>query len=847
MKSETGFDHRLYDRFPTEGERPEGELEALADVWCGPKGWGWFTAINNNYVGILFVGAAFLFFILAGILALVMRAQLAVPEAGLVGVDTYNQLFTMHGTVMMFLFAVPMVEAIAVLLLPQMLGARDLPFPRLGAYALWAYVVGGLVFFGSIFFSLAPDGGWFMYPPLSSKTYSPGINADFWLLGIGFIEISAIAGAIEIIVGVMRTRAPGMTLARMPIFAWAMLIFAVMIIIAFPSVILATTLMELERLFDWPFFDAARGGDPLLWQHLFWFFGHPEVYIIFLPAAGAMSAMIPAVARHPLIGHRLVVMAMLATGFISFGVWSPHMFTTGMPAMSVGFFSAASMAVSIPAGVQVFAWIATMAAGKMRFNTPGLFIIGGLFTFVMGGLTGVMVAMVPFDWVVHDTYFIVAHLHYVLIGGMVFPVFAALYFWAPMASRRALSERWGKAAFWLMFTGMHVTFLPMHLTGLMGMPRRVFTYLPGRGLDLVNLISTVGAFIFAVGVLIVLIDLIRNFRPATDDNAGNVYGGPGLEWLPTGLYSVRSIPVVKSLYPLWDQPGLAEEVEQGRYFLPRTATGERETLVTSPLNAEPQYLARMPRPSPWHFWAAIFTAVFFLLLVPGAYGAAAVAGVIAVVAMMGWAWKLDEPMSKATVDIGAGIRVPTYASGTMGHGWWAMTILLFVAGVIAAMSAFSYVFLWSRRPDLWIDPPAMWSLVAVVGGYVLAIALMLVARRAVRLDRPRAPTVATGMVVLAAALIGAAWWTDWSTWTAAGLDPARTGQGATVFAFLGWQGFYVIVCALMALYVVMRWAKGRVHPARPTTFDVIALFHVFVASQAGLAALLTRLFPGVGV
>ncbi|GAD58699.1 cbb3-type cytochrome c oxidase subunit I [Brevundimonas sp. BAL450] len=845
MKSETGFDHKLYERFPTEGERPEGELEALEKVWCGPKGWGWFTAINNNYVGILFIGAAFLFFTLAGILALVMRTQLAVPDAGFVGVDTYNQLFTMHGTIMMFLFAVPMVEALAVLLLPQVLGARDLPFPRLGAYALWAYLVGGLIFFCSIFFSLAPDGGWFMYPPLTSKTYSPGINADFWLLGIGFIEISAIAGAIEIIVGVMRTRAPGMTLAKMPIFAWAMLIFAVMIIIAFPSVILATTLMELERLFDWPFFDAARGGDPLLWQHLFWFFGHPEVYIIFLPAAGAMSTMIPVIARHRLVGHPLVVMAMLATGFISFGVWSHHMFTTGMPTMSVGFFSAASMAVSLPAGVQVFAWIATMAAGKMRFNVPGLFILGGLLIFVMGGLTGVMVAMAPFDWVVHDTYFIVAHLHYVLIGGMVFPVFAAIYYWTPFAGRRRLSERTGKIAFWLMFTGMHVTFLPMHLTGLMGMPRRVFTYLPDRGLDLVNLISTVGAFLFALGVLAVIIDLVRNFRPATEGNAGNVFDSPGLEWLPSGLYSTRSIPVVKSLYPLWDNPELMREVKEGRYFLPGTATGERETLITSPLNAEPQYVARMPTPSPWHFWGAIFTAVFFMLLVPSAYGPAAVAGVIAVVCLMGWAWKLDEPMSAETVDVGAGIRLPTYGVGSTSHGWWAMTILLFVAGVVAAMSMFSYVFLWSRRPDTWIDPPAMWSLIVVVGGYVLSIALMLGARKVVRLDRPRMAMIATGMVVLAWAAMAAAWRIDWVTWSGAGLDPTRSGQGATVFSFIGWQGFYVIVCALMTLYVVMRWLRGRVSPARPTSYDVITLFFVFVAAQAGLAALLTRLFPGV--
>src|SRR5512145_1256258 len=284
--------------------RPAGELETLKRVWRAPAGLRFITVINNSYVGVMYVGAAFLFFVLAGVLALLMRAQLAVPANDRIGPQLYNQLFTMHGTIMMFLFAVPAVEAMGVLLLPGMVGARDLPFPRLSAYAFWAYLIGGLVFFGSLFFGLAPDGGWFMYPPLTSGKFSPGINADFWLLGIGFIEISAIAGAIEIIVGVLRTRAPGMTLERMPMFAWAMLVFAAMIVFAFPAVIVATALLELERAFGWPFFDPERGGDPLLWQHLFWFFGHPEVYIIFLPAAGLVSMIVPVVARTPLVGYR---------------------------------------------------------------------------------------------------------------------------------------------------------------------------------------------------------------------------------------------------------------------------------------------------------------------------------------------------------------------------------------------------------------------------------------------------------------------------------------------------------------------------------------------------------------
>ena len=844
MTSETGFDTSAYARFPTSGERPAGELEALEKAWCRPRGWQWITAINNNFVGVYYVGAAMLFFVLAGALAVLMRTQLAVPMNGFLPQETYNQFFTVHGTMMMFLFAVPAVEALGVLLLPQMLGARDLPFPRLSAYAFWAYLIGGLFFFSSLFFGLAPDGGWFMYPPLTSMAYSPGINADFWLLGIGFIEISAIAGAIEIIVGVLRTRAPGMTLDKLPIFAWAMLIFAGMIIIAFPSIILSTLLLEIERALGWPFFDALKGGDPLLWQHLFWFFGHPEVYIIFLPAAGAMSTIIPAMARTPLVGYRLVVLAMLATGFISFGVWSHHMFTTGMPTISTSFFSAASMAVSVPAGIQVFAWIATVAAGRMRFSTPGLFVLGGLTIFVMGGLTGVMVAMVPFDWQAHDSYFIVAHLHYVLIGGMVFPMFAAIYYWLPMSSSRPLSERVGKWVFWLMFAGMHLTFLPMHLTGLMGMPRRVYSYLPDRGWEWPNLISTVGAFVFAAAVLLWIIDMIRNFRPFGARDAGNVFDAPGLEWLPTGLYSVRSIPVITSRYPLWEQKDLARDVEAGRYFLPNTVTGERETLVTSTLNAEPQYLQRMPDPSAWHVWAAVFTAGFFVLLTVKAYWPAVISGVLGVYCIVQWCWFLDRPRVQPTADIGAGIVVPTYASGFSSHGWWAAVITLVVAGMVGTLMGFSYVFLWSRSPDLWAPPPGVGSMAAVIAAYVAAAALAWAACRVLRLSRPRSAAVATLLMAVAAALAGAGWWTDLQAWTATGLEASATTQGATVFALLSWQGLFAGLVGMMGLYAIARWLAGHVEAARPSTFDLIALFIVFAAGQGALTSLLVRLFPG---
>jgi len=846
MKSETGFDHSLYALFPTHHKRPEGEREELERIWCKPRGWEYLTAVNNNYIGFYYIATAFLFFLLAGVLALGMRVQLTAPLLQILPQETYNQFFTMHGTVMMFLFAVPMVEAIGVLLLPQMLAARDLPFPRLSAYAFWAYLVGGLCFFASLFVGLAPDGGWFMYPPLTSIAYSPGINADFWLLGIGFIEISAIAGAIEIIVGVLRTRAPGMTLDRMPMFAWAMLVFAAMIIIAFPSVILSTLLLELERAFNWPFFDPTRGGDPMLWQHLFWFFGHPEVYIIFLPAAGLMSMMVSTVARTPLVGYRLNVLALVATGFISFGVWAHHMFATGMPRLSTGYFSAASMAVSLPAGIQVFCWIATLASGKIRWSTPALFVVGSVLVFTMGGLTGVMVGMVPFDWQAHDTYFIVAHLHYVLIGGMVFPMFAAFYHWVGMTSSRPLSERVGKWVFWLQFVGLHVTFLPMHLTGFMGMPRRVYTYMPGRGLDLLNQISTVGAFIMGAGVVLFLIDLARNFRFTTDDDAGNIYGGSTLEWLPTGLYSTRSIPVVRSRDPLWDDPKICDDVEQGRYFLPGSVTGLRETIVTSPINAEPQYLQLMPGPSVWPLAAAVLTAGFFLALTVQAYMFSAVSGVIGLACVLRWLWETDRPIQQDKADIGAGITVPISITGPQSHGWWALNTLFTVMGMIVLMGLFGYLYLYGIHPEVWIAAPPVLQTLGISLVLVLAIVAAWMSRRVLAMTK-RGEFAGQGpwlLGLLGAMLLGAASWWDVAGWDSAGLDPAASGQGATVFVLIAFQGFTVAIAAIMAVYLGYRSGKGLLTTPTNVTLDIVVRFIGYTALQGLAIVLLTRLYPG---
>ncbi|MFL5541851.1 MAG: cytochrome c oxidase subunit I, partial [Longimicrobiaceae bacterium] len=553
---------------------PDG-LERLRAAWAFPRRFGFFTEVNNTHIGLLYIATGLVFFLAAGALALLMRIQLAYPGNTFLDAETYNQFFTMHGTVMMFLFAVPVVEAVAVFLLPGMLGTRDMPFPRMSSLGYWCYALGGVMVFSSLFFRVAPDGGWFMYPPLTGPEHSPGLNTDVWVLGLGFVEISAVAAAVELVVGILKTRAPGMTLSRMPIFAWYMLVTAAMIMIGMPTVIAADILLELERAFGMPFYDPARGGDPLLWQHLFWLFGHPEVYIIFLPAAGMVSMMLPTFARTRLVGYTWLTLSALSVGFLSFGLWVHHMFTTGLPLLSLSFFSAASSAIAIPMGIQVFAWIATLWEGRPVLRVPMLFILGFLCIFTIGGVTGVMVAAVPYDWQVHDTYFVVAHFHYVLIGGMLFPLFAAIYYWTPVATGRLLSERVGRWAFWLMFVGFNAAFLPMHLTGLRGMPRRVYTYPVGMGWDALNLVTTVFSFVFAAGVLLVVLDFVRHLRrgrPAGD----NPWGAPSLEWMSTTTsHGFRSLVPITSRYPLWEQETLRDDEVSGRGYLPDAPAVER--------------------------------------------------------------------------------------------------------------------------------------------------------------------------------------------------------------------------------------------------------------------------------
>jgi cytochrome c oxidase subunit I+III len=830
---------------PNAVPRPAGELERLERVWAVPRGARALTRVNNIYVGLWYTGVALLFFLLAGVLALVMRAQLAVPENDLVGPETYNQLFTMHGTVMMFLFAVPVVEAVAVYLLPGMLAARDLPFPRLSAYAFWAYAIGGLAFFCTLFFGVAPAGGWFMYPPLTSHEHSPGPGADFWLLGIGFIEISAIAGAIELVVGILRTRAPGMSLGRMPVYAWTMLVVGGMIIFGFPPIIAATLLLEIERAFHWPFFVAAKGGDPILWQHLFWLFGHPEVYIIFLPAAGMISMIVPTMARTPLVGYRWIVGALIGVGVLSLGLWAHHMFATGMPHLSLAFFSAASMAVAIPTAIQIFAWIATLWRGRVQRATPTWFLLGFFATFVLGGLTGVMLAVIPFNWQVHDTYFVVAHLHYVLIGGMLFPLFAAVYYWAPVVSGNRLSERLGGWACALMFIGLTVTFLPMHLTGLLGMPRRVHTYEAGLGWDALNLTSTIGAFVLAAGVALVLVDLALHFRVRGKVNA-NPWNAGTLEWLPMDTYAMRSIPRVASRDPLWDRPGLIDEVEAGRHYLPGTATGERETIVTSPVEAKPQYLLLLVGPSWLPVVAGAGTAAFFLLLTVKLAWPAAICGLIALAAMWRWLWQTDRGPAYPPVDVGGGITLPVYATGPSAHSWWAMVVLLLVCGTIFACLVFAYFFLWTIAPE-WPPvrdalPDSRWPIASAALWLASAAALAYAKRALDATALPRFCALLALAFVLAALAFGGALYGQLAT----GLEPTEHAYGAIVYALLAHQGQFVAVLGIMTAYLLARSWAGLLDATRRASFDNCRLFWLYAAAQGLVGLAVAYAAPSLG-
>ena len=593
-----------------DGPKLKGEkLAARLDfTWRRPPGIiGWLATVDHKEIGRRYIVTALLFLALGGVLALAMRLQLAQPDSALISADRYNQLFTMHGSTMMFLFAVPVMEGVAIYIIPLMIGSRSTAFPRLNAFSYYMYLFGGLLLWAAFVLNIGPDIGWFAYTPLSGPQFSPGKRADIWAQMITFTEVSALAAAVVLICTILKTRAPGMTLSRMPLFAWAMLTQAVMIIFAMPAVALASSMLISDRLIGTNFYNAAEHGDALLWQHLFWFFGHPEVYIIFLPATGFVSVITETFCRRPVFAHSVVVLALISTGILSFGLWVHHMFATGLPRVGYSFFTAASISVSVPTGLQIFCWLATMWDGRPRFQVPMLYVVGFIITFVIGGLSGVMVAAVPLDLQLHDTYFVVAHFHYVLIGGAVFPLLGILTYWYPKITGRMMSETLGKIGFWMLFLGFQLTFFPMHWSGMLGMPRRVYTYPAGLGLELPNLLSTIGAFVVALSVGLFVINAVLSLYRGVVAGP-NPWGAASLEWAtssPPPVYNFAHIPVVESRTPLWDGDGELPVVTGLR-------VDDKEMLMTTVVAATPDLREPIPQASLWPFISAIAVGIVFI-------------------------------------------------------------------------------------------------------------------------------------------------------------------------------------------------------------------------------------------
>jgi cytochrome c oxidase subunit I+III len=625
----------------TQGVSEDDALHAvLHRTWSRRPGFlGWLTTTDHKEIGLRYIITSFVFFLLGGVLALLMRLQLAQPRSTLIGPDLYNQLFTTHGTTMMFLFAVPVMEGMGLYLVPLMVGARNVAFPKLMNFGYYVYLTAGVLLYVSLVLDVGPDMGWFSYVPLAGPDYGPGKRVDVWSQMVTMVEISTLVGAVEIITTVFKLRAPGMSLDRIPLFVWAQLTTAFMILFAMPSVMLCSTMLATDRMtrVNTHFFNPAEGGDPLLWQHLFWFFAHPEVYIVFVPASGFVSAILAASCRRRSFGYTALVLSNTAVAFIGFGVWVHHMFTTPLPELGQGLFTASSLMIVVPNGIQTFCWIAMLWGGRPHVRMPLVFVLGFFGVFLIGGLTGVMLASVSINTQVHDTFFVVAHLHYVLIGGAVFPLFGAFYYWFPKWTGRLLSERAGWVNFALLFVGFNLTFFPMHWLGLHGMTRRIFSYPEGVGWGRMNLLATIGAFMIGASVLVFLANVARSRRRGRI--AGdNPWGAGTLEWATTSPpppYSFLHPPTVRSRYPVWEDPPDTPVVSG-------LSVEEREVLVTTLNDAEPELRYHLPGDS---VWAPILGVVVGGSLVGLVFDpwAVPIGSALVFFTLLGWFWPTRSP------------------------------------------------------------------------------------------------------------------------------------------------------------------------------------------------------------
>ena len=797
--------------------RARVELERLERIWAERPGvLGWLTTTDHKRIGLLYFFTALAFFGAGGVEALLMRTQLIGPDGDLLGAGSYNAVMTMHGVTMIFLFVIPMSTAFGNYLVPLMIGARDMAFPRVNALGYWTFLASGLFLYAGLLLGTAPDAGWFNYVPLASEQFSPGPGIDFYALGLMFNSIATTAAAINFIVTIFRLRAPGMSLDRMPLFCYAFLAVSFAIVFALPPLSSALMFLELDRRLGFHFYDVAAGGEPLLWQHLFWIFGHPEVYIIILPAFGIATSIIPTFARRRMVAFALVALAELLVAFIGFGVWVHHMFAVGLPQATAIYFAAASLVIVIPSGIQLFAWITTILTGTPSFRTPLLWIVGFIVVFIMGGLTGIMFAAIPFDQQAHDTYFVVAHFHYVIFGAAVFPLLGGMFYWFPKVTGRMYHEGWGKASFWLTFLGTMVTFFPMHVVGLEGMPRRQYTYGADMGWTGLNLVETIGSYLLAAGLLAIVANLAwSRFRgpPAGNDP----FGGDTLEWSTTSPpppYNYPVIPKVTSPYAGWDKADREEDARrlaEGRQVLEHG----HETPATTVLDAEADEILDMPSDSKWPPLLALTLAGVFVMLLLGHWTTALVFGGAgaAIVA----AWQLQGPVRIAPPG-------RSIASGTWG-------MLLFIAAEATLFGTLIATYFYLRFneaqwPPAGIEPPAVALPLALTGALVLTTLPLLAAAR----GRTR-PLVLASTAVQGGYL---AWQIVLFAEDLSRFSPADTAYGSIYFTLLLVHHAHVVLGLLLNAWVL---ATGR--GAR-----VVALYWVFV-NLAAVAVVLTQVSPSL--
>jgi cytochrome c oxidase subunit I len=562
--------------------------------------WSWLTTVDHKRIGILYGTSAFAFFLIGGIEAIIMRLQLAHPDGTLVSAQRFNELFTMHGTTMIFLAVMPLSASFFNYMIPLMIGARDVAFPRLNALSYWIFISGALFLNSSWLLGLAPDGGWFGYANLSSVQFSPALNLDFWMLGLQILGLSSMLAGFNFIVTIINMRAPGMTLMRMPVFIWMSLVTQFLLVLAFPAITVGLILLMFDRFFGTLFYVPSAGGDPLLWQHLFWIFGHPEVYILILPAMGIVSEVLPTFARKPLFGAPVVIFSGITIGFFGFGVWSHHMFAVGMGPVADSAFSIATMLIAVPTGVKILNWISTLWGGSIRFTTALYMSLGFIAMFTMGGLSGVMHASPPVDLQQTDTYFVVAHFHYVLFGGSIFGLFSGIYYWWPKITGRLFDERLGQTHFWLMLIGFNVTFFPQHFLGLIGMPRRIYTYAPDLGWNFWNMVSTIGSLIIALSILVFIANVVKTMRAGT--TAGpDPWDGRTLEW---------SIPSPPPIYNFAVVPSVHERDE---FWLQKYGDGHGGKPLPRPRPATAQEIAAIHMPSPSYWPVLLALALAFMV------------------------------------------------------------------------------------------------------------------------------------------------------------------------------------------------------------------------------------------